>query len=202
MHCVIHMTYSIYSSGCSSLEMIVGLESNSKIFTVSVQGLLELQVSSTPSRTNRKNLYLFNIFFITVVFFLSLCRPDSTPPYSWITQRVPPSQYRTVQISWACCSAYSLTHEQGYHPSCPLLPLSFFYFIFFPMDCLWAPPHGTKPQGGFEGRKRGWHWLDCLSDGERTVWRTQGLSLFFTVRCHFPPTNLDACCFTNKITWK
>lgn len=131
MHCVNHMTYSIYSSGCSSLEMIVGLESNSKIFTVSVQGLLELQVSSTPSRTNRKNLYLFNIFFITVVFYLSLCRPDSTPPYSWITQRVPPSQYRTVQISWACCSAYSLTHEQGHHPSCPLLPLSFFYFIFF-----------------------------------------------------------------------
>lgn len=68
------MTYSIYSSGCSSLEMIVGLESNSKIFTVSVQGLLELQVSSTPSRTNRKNLYLFHIFFITVVFFLSLCK--------------------------------------------------------------------------------------------------------------------------------
>lgn len=30
---------------CSSLEMIVGLESNSKIFTVAVQGLLELQVS-------------------------------------------------------------------------------------------------------------------------------------------------------------
>lgn len=29
----------------SSLEMIVGLESNSKIFTVAVQGLLELQVS-------------------------------------------------------------------------------------------------------------------------------------------------------------
>lgn len=29
----------------SSLEMIVGLESNSKIFTVGVQGLLELQVS-------------------------------------------------------------------------------------------------------------------------------------------------------------
>lgn len=30
---------------CSSLEMIVGLESNSRIFTVAVQGLLELQVS-------------------------------------------------------------------------------------------------------------------------------------------------------------
>lgn len=30
---------------CRSLEVIVGLESNSKIFTVYVHGLLELQVS-------------------------------------------------------------------------------------------------------------------------------------------------------------
>lgn len=53
------------------------------------------------------------------------------------------------------------------------------------MDCSWAPSHSTKPQGGFEGRKWVWHGLDCLSDGERTVWRTQGL--FFTVHhCHFP----------------
>lgn len=35
-------------SRCSSLEMIVGLETNSRIFTVSVQGLLELQVSHRP----------------------------------------------------------------------------------------------------------------------------------------------------------
>lgn len=33
----------------TSLEMIVGLESNSKIFTVSVQGLLELQVGQYTS---------------------------------------------------------------------------------------------------------------------------------------------------------
>lgn len=33
----------------TSLEMIVGLESNSKIFTVNVQGLLELQVGQYTS---------------------------------------------------------------------------------------------------------------------------------------------------------
>lgn len=47
------------------------------------------------------------------LWYIFLCRPGSTPPYLWITQQALPSQYRTVQILWACCLVYSLTHEQG-----------------------------------------------------------------------------------------
>lgn len=43
---------------CSSLEMIVGLESNSKIFTVAVQGLLELQVSRLRRIASRRFLVM------------------------------------------------------------------------------------------------------------------------------------------------
>lgn len=46
--------------------MIVGLESNSKIFTVSVHGLLELQVSGTLKRQTHK--ISLQSFCITVVY--------------------------------------------------------------------------------------------------------------------------------------
>lgn len=89
------------------MEMIVGLESNSKIFTVSVQGLLELQVSSSQTQADTK--HVCNHSASIGMFFLR--RLGSTPPYLWIMQQAPPSQYRTARISWACCSAYSLTPQ-------------------------------------------------------------------------------------------
>ena len=108
--------------------MIVGLESNSKIFTVSVQGLLELQVSNTPGNTHTYQISVFVQIIQASMFYIVLCRPGSTPPYLWITQQVLPSQYRTVPIIWACCLVYSLITWTGHHPSHPLL--QFFVFIF------------------------------------------------------------------------
>lgn len=59
----------LFKYDCSSLEMIVGLESNSKIFTVSVQGLLELQVSRAPRNTHTLNIcFCENLSCINVIY--------------------------------------------------------------------------------------------------------------------------------------
>lgn len=41
-------------------------------------------------------------------------RPGSTPPYLWTMQLEHRSQYRTAQISWACCWGYSLVLQPDY----------------------------------------------------------------------------------------
>lgn len=65
------MSSFFYMNDCSSLEMIVGLESNSKIFTVSVQGLLELQVSGTLRQTHASITYQYLWNLSASMFFFS-----------------------------------------------------------------------------------------------------------------------------------
>lgn len=162
--------------------MIVGLESNSKIFTVSVQGLLELQVSR---HAHMKYQCLWTLSASLGCIFLR--RRGSTPPYLWITQQAPPLQYRTVQILWACCLVYSLTHELGHRPIRPP-PRS----LTFSMDRLWAPPHSSEPQGRSEGRKWGWHSLDC--------WVSMVKGQCEELKDCF--STCTACCFTDKLKIK
>lgn len=87
----------------------MGLESNSRIFTVAVQGLLELQVSAPPPP------YLATLHHRRPVF---PPRPGSTPPYSWTTLQAPPSPSRTAPTSWECCWGCR-THPGGRSTATP-----------------------------------------------------------------------------------
>lgn len=62
---------------------------------------------------------------------------------------------------------YSHTREQGaatQPPTAAVLSLSLFFFKWTGNTC-----HHTETnyRGRFEGRKRGWYWVDCSSGGEK-----------------------------------
>lgn len=102
-------------------------------------------------------------------------RPASTPPYLWTTRPAPPLRYRTVQISWACCSAFRHAGRPEWRRM--VAPTA-------DVDPNWLVPDATPTRANhrerFEGQTRCWHGLDCLSGGDRTMSRRfQGHSFLF-----------------------
>ena len=121
--------------------------------------------------------------FLLLQCLCFLCRPGSTPPSSWTTQPEPPSRYRTVQISWACCLVYSLPPPPPVSgaPSKPSTAAPFYFFIS--TDWLWAPSHSAHPQGSLkeEGLTLTWLLVGCWRDNVDNS-RTE----FSTVHCNSP----------------
>lgn len=157
--------------------MIVGLESNSKIFTVCVHGLLELQVGGAhghcPAAPARLALLGAN-------GGLSVSSPTGGPVHLHIRgQRGRRLHHHTEWFRFHGHAARRIDtqDDRGVGTRSPMAAVD-------PNGLVpGATPTQSNHRGRFEGQAWGWHGLDGLSGGERTMWRARGqfspFSLFF-----------------------
>lgn len=164
--------------------MIVGLESNSKIFTVSVHGLLELQVNCT--------------LLISATFCTSVKPHIVLSPAGWAVHLHICGQcsrrfhYNTEWFWFYGNAARRIASHRNWSLSKPAT-------LIFSTDCLLAPPHSSDHK---EGLREG-----SEADIDSTAWQCDSvknsrIEFVFHRALLLPGRTWDTCYFTSRINWK